>query len=90
MSSRKIITNAFNLSALSLNFLSLNVHASIDCSALEQWQTGQTHVAGDQVQVQAYEASWWTQANPVENAGDYKDWKILGAFDNAVIKMKFP
>lgn len=40
MSSRKIITNAFNLSALLLSFLSLNVHASIDCSALEQWQTG--------------------------------------------------
>ncbi|WP_368485868.1 glycosyl hydrolase family 18 protein [Pseudoalteromonas sp. SD03] len=92
MSSRKIITNAFNLSALSLSFLSLNVHASIDCSALEQWQTGQTHVAGDQVQAQstAYEASWWTQANPVENAGDYKDWKILGVCDNAVIDNEIP
>ncbi|WP_213608397.1 hypothetical protein [Pseudoalteromonas sp.] len=50
MSSRTIIKIAFNLGALSLSFLSLNVFASIDCSALEEWQTGQTHVAGDQVQ----------------------------------------
>jgi chitodextrinase len=43
-----------------------------------------------QAQSTAYEASWWTQANPVENAGDYKDRKILGVCDNAVIDNEIP
>ncbi len=73
MSSRKIINNALKLSVLSLSAFSLNVYASIDCSTLTTWELGQTHTAGSQVKAQnnAYEAKWWTQANPLENAGQF-------------------
>ena len=86
MSSRKIIKNAFKLGALSLSAFSLNVYASIDCSTLTTWELGQTHTAGSQVKAQnnAYEAKWWTQANPLENAGQYQEWLLLGACDSAV------
>ncbi|CAD2223920.1 CBM5-containing protein-Chitodextrinase-CBM5-containing protein, family CBM5-GH18 [Pseudoalteromonas sp. 3J6] len=86
MSSRKIINNALKLSVLSLSAFSLNVYASIDCSTLTTWELGQTHTAGSQVKAQnnAYEAKWWTQANPLENTGQYQEWLLLGACDSAV------
>lgn len=92
MSSQMIIKNAFKLSALSLSFVGLSAHAAVDCSALTQWQAGQTHTGGSQVQAQdsAYEAKWWTQSNPVENAGQYQEWKLLGACDSAVTENQVP
>ena len=57
MSSHKLIKNAFKLSALSLGLYGFTAQAAIDCSNLDVWQQGQTHVGGDQVQAQgsAYE-----------------------------------
>ncbi|MDN3380555.1 MULTISPECIES: glycosyl hydrolase family 18 protein [unclassified Pseudoalteromonas] len=92
MSSRNIIKNAFKLSALSLSAIGLSAHAAVDCSALTTWQAGQTHTGGSQVQAQgnAYEAKWWTQSNPVENAGQWQEWKNLGACDSAVTENEIP
>ncbi|NMR26105.1 MULTISPECIES: glycosyl hydrolase family 18 protein [Pseudoalteromonas] len=92
MSSSMIIKNAFKLSALSLSFIGLSAQAAVDCSALTQWQAGQTHTGGSQVQAQnnAYEAKWWTQSNPAENSGQWQEWKKLGLCDSAVTENLIP
>lgn len=92
MSSSMIIKNAFKLSALSLSFFGLSAQAAVDCSALTQWQAGQTHTGGSQVQAQnnAYEAKWWTQSNPAENSGQWQEWKKLGLCDSAVTENLIP
>ncbi|KKM21244.1 hypothetical protein LCGC14_1637400, partial [marine sediment metagenome] len=92
MSSQMIIKNAFKLSVVSLSFVGLSAHAAVDCSTLTQWQAGQTHTGGSQVHAQesAYEAKWWTQSNPVENAGEYQEWQLLGVCDSAVTESQAP
>ncbi|WP_075593418.1 MULTISPECIES: glycosyl hydrolase family 18 protein [unclassified Pseudoalteromonas] len=92
MSSHQLIKNAFKLSALSLSVFGFTAQAAIDCSNLEVWQQGQTHVGGDQVQAQdsAYEAKWWTQTNPVETSGVDQEWRLLGVCDSAVSENQAP
>ena len=92
MSSHKLIKNAFKLSALSLGLYGFTAQAAIDCSNLEVWQQGQTHVGGDQVQAQgsAYEAKWWTQTNPVETSGVDQEWRLLGVCDSVVNENQAP
>ncbi len=72
---------------LTLCTLSLHAEAALDCSALVEWQNGQTHVAGDRVQYlgKAYQANWWTQTNPAENSAAYQDWSYLDSCDSVVI-----
>lgn len=86
MSSYNIIKNTCSLSIWSLSLVGLSAHAAVDCTALSEWQSGQTHTSGSQVQAlnNAYEAKWWTQSDPVRNAGQWQEWKNLGACDNAV------
>ncbi|WP_404343496.1 glycosyl hydrolase family 18 protein [Pseudoalteromonas mariniglutinosa] len=92
MSSQKLFKNAFRLSALSLSLYGVTAQAAVDCSTLEEWQQGQTHVAGEQVQLQnsAYEAKWWTQESPAEHAGEYQAWFLLGACDSVVNENQQP
>lgn len=86
MSSRKMIKTPFKLSVLSLGIIGLSAHAAVDCSVLDTWQLGQTHTQGNQVKAQgnAYQAKWWTQSNPVENAGEWQEWIKLGVCDSVV------
>jgi len=92
MSSHQFIKNAFKLSAMSLGLYGFTAQAAVDCSNLEVWQQGQTHVGGSQVQANnnAYEAKWWTQSNPVENSGTDQEWRFLGACDSVVTDNQAP
>ena len=92
MSSHQFIKNAFKLSAMSLGLYGFTAQAAVDCSNLEVWQQGQTHVGGSQVQANnnAYEAKWWTQSNPVENSGTDQEWRFLGTCDSVVTDNQAP
>ena len=86
----KIITmnNALKLGAISVALLGNSAFAaSYDCSNLIEWQKGQTNVGGEQVksQNQAFEAKWWTQADPVLNSTEYGEWKNLGTCDGGPV-----
>lgn len=78
----KIVTSsrmvALGLAGLALS--SPSVHAAVDCQPLSDWQNGNTYTKGDQVKTDntAYEARWWTQADPATQSGEWKAWKILG------------
>ena len=67
--------------AFSLTFAGLSAQAAeVDCTGLAAWQSGQIYNQGEQVQlsVQAFEAKWWNQTNPLENSGPWQEWKKLG------------
>ena len=81
MDIQKIRRNAATLGLISIAMAGLPAQAAeVDCTALNPWQSGQTYLKGDQVKAseQAFEAKWWSQSNPVDNAGPWDAWKKLG------------
>lgn len=81
------ITNAITRRGSSSALIALaiatttSVHAfNIDCTGIPEWKPSGTYVKHDQVQLNdnAYEAKWWTQANPEQNSGQWDVWKHLG------------
>lgn len=55
---------------------------AIDCSGLENWDSSQPYVGGNQVQYNgnAYRANYWTQNhNPETRSGPWQEWNLLGA-----------
>ncbi|PCK31089.1 glycosyl hydrolase family 18 protein [Pseudoalteromonas piscicida] len=71
-------------SALSV-FLCANSYA-YNCDNLTQWSQGSAYTGGQKVQKsqQAFEAKWWTQADPETSSGPWDDWKKLGDCDSVV------
>ncbi|MGL5335240.1 MAG: Ig-like domain-containing protein, partial [Enterovibrio sp.] len=62
-------------------FAIFQANAAVDCSNLQQWQSGTAYSGGDKVQKSgvAYTANWWTQGNdPVSYSGDYQEWTKNG------------
>lgn len=70
----------FKMSVLSLAVTGWAAHAAVDCTNIAEWQSGVAYTGGQQVQKTniAYEAKWWTQADPETHSGDYQEWKKLG------------
>ncbi|WP_440589693.1 glycosyl hydrolase family 18 protein [Pseudoalteromonas pernae] len=71
--------------ALGVSLLSTNALA-VDCTQLPDWLQGNAYPTGEQVQTQgqAYESKWWNQLNPVDAAGEFDAWFLMGSCDNAV------
>ncbi len=78
---RKSSIRTFSLSIVSSScFLAWNSYASVDCSALEQWQAQAIYNTGDQVQHDhnAYQANYWTQGHdPVSHSGEWGQWQFV-------------
>ncbi|UDM64105.1 chitinase C-terminal domain-containing protein (plasmid) [Pseudoalteromonas piscicida] len=57
-----------------------------NCDGLPEWSQNSAYNGGAQVQKsqQAFEAKWWTQADPVTHSGQWDDWKKLGGCDSVV------
>ncbi|MCF2826116.1 MULTISPECIES: glycosyl hydrolase family 18 protein [unclassified Pseudoalteromonas] len=57
-----------------------------NCDGLPEWSQNSAYNGGAQVQKsqQAFEAKWWTQADPVTHSGQWDDWKKLGDCDSVV------
>ncbi|MCG9760438.1 glycosyl hydrolase family 18 protein [Pseudoalteromonas sp. Isolate6] len=57
-----------------------------NCDGLPEWSQNSTYNGGAQVQKskQAFEAKWWTQADPITHSGPWDDWKKLGDCDSVV------
>lgn len=81
MSNKLVGKRLFKMSVLSLAVTGWAAHAAVDCTNIAEWQSGVAYTGGQQVQKAniAYEAKWWTQADPVTHSGQYQEWKNLGA-----------
>ncbi|WP_462172980.1 glycosyl hydrolase family 18 protein [Pseudoalteromonas xiamenensis] len=85
MQTQKSLKSILGLSAITMGMYAANV-AAFDCSGLENWQEGKAYVAGNKAQKSniAYEANWWTQADPATHSGPWQEWKNLGNCDSVV------
>ncbi|CCQ12805.1 Chitodextrinase precursor [Pseudoalteromonas luteoviolacea B = ATCC 29581] len=90
MQTQKYRKSVLGLSAITMSLISANVSA-FDCTGLAKWQSGKAYVAGNKVQKndKAFEARWWTQADPETHSGQWQEWKNLGACDS-VVNNKLP
>ncbi|MHA2708732.1 chitinase C-terminal domain-containing protein [Vibrio owensii] len=80
--SGKAVKSAFTLSTLTASCLmAFNSYAAVDCAPLEVWDSSKVYNGGDQVQHEgnAYKARYWTQNNNPAQAGEWGEWKNLGA-----------
>ena len=71
MSNKAMGKRLFKMSVLSLAVTGWAAQAAVDCSNIAEWQSGVAYTGGQQVQKAntAYEAKWWTQADPVTHSG---------------------
>ncbi len=77
MQTQKSLKSILGLSAITMGLYAANA-AAFDCSGLENWQEGKAYVAGNKAQKSniAYEANWWTQADPATHSVHGKNGKI--------------
>ena len=77
------LINSCLFSILALSSLH-STGAALDCSEIPEWERAPAYSAGTKVQQSSvgYQAKYWTQGNsPVENSGEWGQWKKLGECD---------
>ncbi len=78
----KVVKQTFKLSALTAScLLAFNVHAAMDCSTIEIWDSSQAYSGGVQAQEanKVYKANWWTKGNnPANHSGPHQEWSFVG------------
>src|SRR3954465_4294246 len=73
------------IAALFSSVISISAHA-VDCTDVSEWNSATAYSGNSKVQEagKAYTANWWSQGHsPAAYSGQWQEWKLDGACDNA-------